>query len=117
MYAQYSFTCITTCIGGEITKELLQSLNTIQFPVDLNSLSRVEETLSNHYGVIKFAQLGQGSFLQFITRQPQILSALGGQQIASNVVQSTIRKRVVAFIQQLKEDDKVCDSISECFIM
>ena len=95
----------------EIKEELLQHLNTVQFPVDLRSLSRTEETLTEHYGVTKFAQLGQGSFLQFIISQPQILRALGGQQIASSEVQSTVRERVLTFIQQLKEDDKVCNKM------
>ena len=108
------YTLINIClllIGGEIKEELLQHLKTVQFPVDLNSLSRIEETLTDHYGVTKFAHLSQGSFLQFITSQPQILSALGGQQITSSIVQSTVRERVLTFIQQLKEDNKVCDMI------
>lgn len=100
------------CLLGEIIRELLRCLQRIPFPVDLESLSRVEKELVEHFGVPQFVSLEQGSFLQFITRQPQVLKALGGQQLGSTAGDSPFRQKLLSFIHQLKENDKVFFFIS-----
>ena len=92
---------------GDIIRELLRCLQRIPFPVNLESLSRVEQELVEHFGVPQFGFLEQGFFLQFITRQPRVFKALGGQQLGSTTSDSPLRQRLLSFIQQLKEDDKV----------
>ena len=74
--------------------------------MDLASLAQIEMELMDTFGVGKFSTLGQGSFLSFITKQPRVIKALGGNAIGAandNKHSRTKRMQAVSFVKQLKD--------------
>ena len=94
---------------GEVLREVVSHLNRTRFPVDLGSLARVEEIISDNFGAPNFDSLGNGSFLGLVASHDQACQALGRRLIGTNSSSAhitSVKKKVTSIIQQLKFDKR-----------
>ena len=86
----------------------MESLNSLQFPVDIASLSRVEEKIAEDFSALDFVSLGNGTFLKFLAMHSDCISALGGSTIGlQNTTDSTKRQYILGLISQVKDRSNV----------
>ena len=116
MYAS-KYYCLHSSIitVGELLKEVLRCLSCVPFPIDLRSLSRVEEQIIDHFKAPTFCSLGNGSFLHCLSSSAEANEALGGSLIGSQACQPHIKQvksKVLSIISQLNPDNrqKVCSN-------
>lgn len=109
-----NYVAILVSLSGEVLREVVAHLKRTQFPIDLDSLARVEEMIADMFGAPNFDSLGNGSFLGFVVSHDKACEALGGRLIGTNSSSSHIagvKKKVMSIIKQLKfdkRDDQVC---------
>ena len=86
----------------------MESLNALQFPIDIASLSRVEEKIADDFSVPDFVSLGNGSFLRFLAQHDAAIKALGGSTIGSQYnTNSSKRQHILELMSQVKDKSNV----------
>ena len=92
---------------GDLIEELIALLQQLSFPIDLKSLAEVERQITEKIGADYFGALSHGSFLQFVSKHPPVMSALGGSTIGSNTAAagggSGRREQILCFVNQIKD--------------
>ena len=89
-------------------EELISRLRQLPFPIDLKSLAEVEHQITEKMGADDFDALSHGTFIQFMSKCPSVIEALGGTAIGANMAadgerQSDQRQRVLHFINQISD--------------
>lgn len=85
----------------------MESLNALQYPIDLASLSRVEEKIVEDFSALDFVSLGNGTFLRFLANHEATIKALGGSTIGSQYSADNTRQHILRLISQLKDKTNV----------
>ena len=90
----------------ELVRVLIEFIERLQFPVDLESFAKAEQQLVEKMGVQHFHSFGHDSFLHFVSSNHQVIKALGGRSIGSTDGQKDVistRGQVLSFVHQLKD--------------
>lgn len=99
-----------------VLEKVVEALNALQYPIDLASLSRIEEKIAEDFLALDFSSLGNGTFLRFLATHEAAIKALGGNTIGSNqVTHNHKRQHILSLISQLK-DQSCMTTISKCIV-
>lgn len=88
---------------GEVFSEVLLRLRELPSPLDMPALVSVEQSVAERFGVCHFSDLGNNSFLKFVSRHPQLVEELGegvtGASGSGRV--ALVRQKALGVITQL----------------
>uniref|UniRef100_A0AAY4BVZ5 HTH OST-type domain-containing protein n=1 Tax=Denticeps clupeoides TaxID=299321 RepID=A0AAY4BVZ5_9TELE len=99
---------------------LLKCVSTVNGPLTLASLSKLEKKVTEHFSFRDFNQLGQNTFLDFLVKQTLILQQVAGGSIMLNCPDSRpcgfrpSKQDVFEFIRQCGEENSSKLDFTEC---
>ncbi|XP_028845943.1 uncharacterized protein LOC114796163 isoform X2 [Denticeps clupeoides] len=103
-----------------VEQYLLKCVSTVNGPLTLASLSKLEKKVTEHFSFRDFNQLGQNTFLDFLVKQTLILQQVAGGSIMLNCPDSRpcgfrpSKQDVFEFIRQCGEENSSKLDFTEC---